>query len=292
MKNNLQTLSRDYERIACAIDYLENHSVAQPELDEVARQVGLSASHFQRLFSRWAGISPKRFLQYVTLNHTKQVLRDCDENLLSTTYGAGLSSISRLHDLYVQCESMTPAEYRAMGEGLTIHYGFHPTPFGECLIGTTTRGLCGLLFVHESPDETMEAMARNWEKATFIEDNRRTQTLCDHVFSSVGSLDKPLYLLIKGTPFQIKVWEALLNIPRGAMTSYQNVAESIDHPKSYRAVANAVANNPLHYLIPCHRVIQSSGTLGGYRAGPLRKKIILGWEAAQTWNGADVEHRA
>lgn len=292
MKNNLQTLSKDYERIACAIGYLESNSEEQPELNEVARQVGLSASHFQRLFSRWAGISPKRFLQYLTLNHTKQVLRDCDENLLDTTYGAGLSSISRLHDLYVQCESMTPAEYRAMGEGLTIHYGFHPTPFGECLIGTTSRGLCGFLFVHQSRDETMQAMVHNWERAAFSEDKHRTQPLCDLIFASVGSLDKPLYLLVKGTPFQIKVWEALLRIPRGAITSYQNVAASIEHPRSYRAVANAVANNPLHYVIPCHRVIQNSGTLGGYRAGPLRKKIILGWEAAQTLNGAGVEHRA
>lgn len=280
MKTNLQSLAKDYERIAGAIRYLEDQNEEQPDLGDVADHIGLSPSHFQRLFSRWAGISPKRFLQYLTLRHTKQILRDSGQSLLDTTHIAGLSSVSRLHDLYIHCEAVTPAEYRSLGDGLTIYYGMHPTPFGPCVIGVTTRGLCSLLFVHESEERTIAAMQRNWPNATFKPDPGRTKDVNEGIFS-MHHVDQPLYTLIKGTPFQIKVWEALLRIPMGQVTSYQKVAQAIDHPNSSRAVANAVANNPLHFLIPCHRVIQSSGVLGGYRAGPLRKKLLLGWEAAK-----------
>lgn len=281
MKTNLNTLAKDYERIAQAIHYLETHNEEQPELSDVADYIGLSTSHFQRLFSRWAGISPKRFQQYLTLQHTKQILRDSKQSLLDTTHTAGLSSVSRLHDLYIQCEAVTPAEYRALGGALTIHYGIHPSPFGPCLIGSTDRGLCSLLFIHESEEKAITDMQRNWPKATFELNPERTKDLCERVFS-MRRVDRPLYTVIKGTPFQLKVWEALLRIPMGQLTSYQQVARAISRPRASRAVANAVASNPLHYLIPCHRVIQSSGVLGGYRAGPLRKKLLLGWEAAKT----------
>lgn len=281
MKTNLDALAKDYERIAAAIRYLDTYNEQQPALEEVADHIGLSSSHFQRLFSRWAGISPKRFLQYLTLKHTRQILRDSGHSLLDTTHIAGLSSVSRLHDLYVQCEAMTPAEYRALGGGLTIHYGIHPTPFGPCLIGVTDRGLCNLLFIYESEQSTIAAMQRSWPKAAFAFDPERTRAMSKRIFS-MAEINQPLYTLIKGTPFQLKVWEALLHIPIGQVTSYQQVAKAIHHPKATRAVANAVANNPLHFLIPCHRVIQSSGVLGGYRAGVLRKKLLLGWEAAKT----------
>ena len=281
MSTNLKSLAKDYERIAQAIHYLETRGEEQPELIEVAEHVGLSASHFQRLFSRWAGISPKRFLQYLTLQHTKQILRDSAQSLLDTTHAAGLSSVSRLHDLYIHCEAVTPAEYRAMGSGLNIQYGIHPTPFGPCLLAATDRGLCSLLFIHAGEDKAIAAMQRNWPKATFELEPARTKEISERIFST-RRMDQPLYAVIKGTPFQLKVWEALLSIPMGKLISYQQVARTIHHPRATRAVANAVASNPLHFLIPCHRVIQSSGVLGGYRAGPLRKKLLLGWEAAKT----------
>jgi len=281
MKNNLHCQARDYNRIAHAIHYLEDHVEDQPELDDLAAHVGLSTSHLQRVFSRWAGISPKRFLQFLTLRHSRQILRESGQNLLDTTHSSGLSSVSRLHDLYLRCEAMTPAEYRASGRGITIDYGVHPTPFGQCVIGLTDRGLCGFLFVKDNAEQTLHALQRNWKNAKFRNDDQRTKAVCREIFSASGTPGQPLCALIKGTSFQIKVWEALLNIPMGEIVSYQFVAENIDQPKSTRAVANAIASNPLHYLIPCHRVIQSNGMPGGYRAGPLRKKILLGWEAAQ-----------
>lgn len=281
MNKNLHTLAKDYERIACAIQYLDNHFDDQPALADVAGHVGLSASHFQRMFSRWAGISPKRFLQYLTLQRTRRMLRDSDQSLLDTTYTAGMSSVSRLHDLYLHCEAMTPAEYRALGQGLVIHYGVHPTPFGRCLIGVTDRGVCAVQFVHEGDARAVSDLIDAWPRARVEPDLERTGPACRRIFDPVRRLDQPLYTLIKGTPFQIKVWEALLDIPMGQVTSYQTVAQRIHHPSASRAVANAVASNPLHFVIPCHRVIQASGMTGGYKGGPVRKKAIIGWEAAR-----------
>ena len=282
MKTNLNSLARDYDRVESAIHYLEAHVEDQPELEDVADHVGLSTTHFQRVFSRWAGISPKRFLQYLTLRYTREALRQSEQSLLETTFSSGLSSVSRLHDLYVHCEAMTPAEYRTAGRGLEVHYGVQPTPFGRCVIGLTERGLCGLQFVQADDErQAVDALKKNWSFATFNEDDKRTRAVCDQIFSYANSSDQPLYTLIKGTPFQLKVWEALLSIPGGRVASYNTVADSIGQPGAARAVANAIASNPLHYLIPCHRVIRNTGALGGYRGGMVRKRILLGWEAAQ-----------
>lgn len=282
MNKRLLDLSNDYARVAAAIKYLEAHYEDQPELEQVAAHVSLSPSHFQRLFSRWAGISPKRFLQYLTLKHTRKMLRESDLSMLDTTHSAGLSSVSRLHDLYLQCEAVTPAQYREAGLGMTVCYSIQPSPFGACVIGAVDRGLCHLRFVGESEEKSIEEMKRNWPHATFELDVGQTQKLCARIFDPVRRLDEPLYAVVKGTPFQMKVWEALLKIPMGEVVSYQTIACDIARPKASRAVANAIANNPLHYLIPCHRVIRSSGDLGGYRGGLLRKKAMLGWEAAKT----------
>jgi AraC family transcriptional regulator of adaptative response/methylated-DNA-[protein]-cysteine methyltransferase len=282
MKTNLNSLARDYDRVESAIHYLEAHVEDQPELEDVADHVGLSTTHFQRVFSRWAGISPKRFLQYLTLRYTKEALRQSEQSLLETTFSSGLSSVSRLHDLYVHCEAMTPAEYRTAGRGLEVNYGVQPTPFGRCVIGLTERGLCGLQFVQADDErQAVDVLKKNWPFATFNEDDKRTRAVCNQIFSSSSSFDQPLYTLIKGTPFQLKVWEALLSIPGGRVASYNAVADSIGQPGAARAVANAIASNPLHYLIPCHRVIRNTGALGGYRGGMVRKRILLGWEAAQ-----------
>lgn len=288
MTTNLNTLARDYERVACAIRYLERNAEDQPELEHIAAHVGLSSAHFQRLFSRWAGISPKRFLQYLTLRHTRQILRESNQSLLDTTHQAGLSSVSRLHDLYLHCEAMTPAEYRTLGAGLTVSYGVHPTPFGHCLIGLTERGLCNLQFIDDGEEQALGMISRNWPNATLRSDVKRTRELSERLFCPLRHPEKPLYAMVRGTPFQLKVWEALLQIPLGQIVSYQAVARSIQRPQSARAVANAIANNPLHFLIPCHRVIQSSGNPGGYRAGSVRKKALLGWEAAKRERDADL----
>jgi AraC family transcriptional regulator of adaptative response/methylated-DNA-[protein]-cysteine methyltransferase len=281
MNTSLNTLARDYDRVESAIRYLEAHLEEQPELYEVAEHVGLSTTHFQRVFSRWAGISPKRFLQFLTLKYTRTLLRQSERTLLDATLSSGLSSVSRLHDLYVQCEAMTPAEYRTEGKDLTITYGVQPTPFGRCVIGLTDRGLCGLLFVCGSEQRTIDALLKNWRRASFARDDHHTRSYTDQIFSFSGASRQPLYTLIKGTPFQLKVWEALIGIPSGRVMSYSDVARGIGRPGASRAVANAVASNPLHYLIPCHRVIRSSGTPGGYRAGEVRKRILLAWEAAR-----------
>jgi len=288
MNRQLSALSRDYERIAAAIRFIDENSLSQPELQSVADHIGLSSTHFQRLFSRWAGISPKRFLQYVTLAHTRQLLTESNGSTLDTSLAAGLSSVSRLHDLYIQCEAMSPAEYRAGGAGLTIYTGIHPTPFGDCLVALTERGLCGLLFVYRSAELELNALRQRWPGARFDRDHERTGEVCAQIFRPLQRQDQPLFMLVKGTPFQLKVWEALLHIPMGEVTTYQSVAQDIEHASATRAVANAVANNPLHFLIPCHRVIRASGALGGYRAGTTRKRALLAWETIKHRDHANV----
>lgn len=280
--NDFQKQSRDYQRIEQAIHMLQESSVQQPDLKKLAKSLQLSEFHFQRLFSRWAGVSPKRFLQFLTLDHAKASLAK-SESLLDVTFESGLSSVSRLHDLFLQCEAVTPGEYKHRGQGLTISYGYHPSPFGECLVGATPRGICWFRFIQQGNRRLgLEDLSHRWEDATLKEDSSHTSSFLDRMFSPIKDFRKPLYLSVKGTNFQIKVWEALVRIPQGSVTSYQQVARHIGMPKASRAVANAIAQNPIQYLIPCHRVIQTMGAFGGYQAGPERKKALLAWEAAQS----------
>lgn len=279
--SNYRQLSEDYLRIEQAILYLENHYTEQPSLEKIAASIGLSEFHFQRLFTRWAGISPKRFLQYLTKEGAKELL-DKSGNLLETAHQTGLSSLGRLHDLFVHTEAVTPGEYKSRGAGLTIRYGLHPSPFGKCLIGTTERGICHLSFVQTSEEQAVDNLAADWKQARLIEDHKTTAPLLAPIFDLALREKSPIRLHLRGTNFQIKVWEALLSIPTGAATTYEQIAAQIGRPGAARAVGSAVARNPVAVLIPCHRVIQKTGGFGNYRYGPLRKKALLGWEAAQT----------
>jgi AraC family transcriptional regulator of adaptative response/methylated-DNA-[protein]-cysteine methyltransferase len=271
----------DYERIERAIRYLEQNYQYQPSLKELAQSTNLSEFHFQRLFRRWAGISPKRFLQYLTAGHAVRMLRESSTNL-DAAYDAGLSGGGRLHDLLVNFHAVTPGELKRAGAGLTIHYGFHPSPFGECLIGMTTRGVChlGFLSAGENHDALAELTAE-WPRARLEEAPRVTAPLARRLFTRINGNSPSIDLHVRGTNFQIKVWEALLRIPLGTVMSYEDIAGRIHAPRAVRAVANAVARNPVAWLIPCHRVIRKSGMLGGYRWGETRKKVLLAWEAAR-----------
>jgi AraC family transcriptional regulator of adaptative response/methylated-DNA-[protein]-cysteine methyltransferase len=270
--NDLTQLSTDYARIEQAIRFIEDNAYRQPDLNEVAARIGLSEYHFQRLFTRWAGISPKRFLQFLTRENAKTLLARSG-NLLDATYAAGLSSPGRLHDLFVQTEAVTPGEYKTKGAGVEISYGFHPSPFGECLLAITGRGICFLAFVDTDRDSALEQLKQTWANAAFSEDPARTAPFIEKIFNPSSSAPIPLHL--RGTNFQIKVWEALLRLPPGQVTTYQTLADQVGSSRAARAVGNAVARNPLAYLIPCHRVLQKTGEFGNYRYGSARKKAIL-----------------
>jgi AraC family transcriptional regulator of adaptative response/methylated-DNA-[protein]-cysteine methyltransferase len=281
---DLTQLSADYRRVEQAIRFLEDNAHRQPDLNEVAAHVGLSEYHFQRLFSRWAGISPKRFLQFLTKENAKALLSR--NSVLSAAYETGLSGPGRLHDLLVQCEAVTPGEFRTKGAGVDIVYGFHPTPFGECLLALTGRGICFLAFVDGKRQSALEQLRIDWANASLQEDPSRTRPVVEQIFAPrPGSSSTPqepgsITLHLRGTNFQIKVWEALLRLPPGAATSHEALAEQIGSHKAAWAVGNAVARNPVAYLIPCHRVLQKAGGFGNYRYGTVRKQAILGWEMA------------
>ncbi len=272
-------LSQHYQMIEQAIQYIEANLQHQPELDEIASAVGLSEYHFQRLFTRWAGISPKRFIQFLTKEYAKELLSR-SENLLDTTHQVGLSSLGRLHDLFVNTEAVTPGEYKSHGTGLTIRYGLHPTPFGQCLIASTERGICHLSFVETGEGSAIDNLVASWKQAKMIEDYNITAPLIDQIFDekSRKSSASPLKLHLRGTNFQIKVWEALLNIPTGSVTTYEHIAAQIGNPRAVRAVGTAVGHNPVAVLIPCHRVIRKAGEFGNYRYGSARKKALLAKE--------------
>ncbi len=276
---DFKELSEDYLRIEQAILYLEKHYKDQPGLEEIAANIGLSEFHLQRTFTQWAGISPKRFLQFLTKENAKKLL-DQSENLLDTTLQVGLSSLGRLHDLFVTAEAMTPGEYKSRGAGLTIRYGIHPTPFGKGLIGATDRGICHLSFVQADEGDAIDALVADWKEAKMIEDNRVTAPLVAPIFLLNMRGQTPLHLHLRGTNFQLKVWEALLNVPTGAVTTYQRLAAQIGQPTASRAVGAAVGHNSIAVLIPCHRVIRSVGEFGSYRYGAPRKMALLGWEQA------------
>jgi AraC family transcriptional regulator of adaptative response/methylated-DNA-[protein]-cysteine methyltransferase len=273
---------RDYERIEKAIEFIEKNVHAQPELKAIARRVGLSEYYFQRLFSRWVGISPKRFLQFLTKEYAKKLLAD-SRDLLETAYSAGLSGPGRLHDLFVACEAVTPGEFKRRGIGLRITYGLHPSPFGRCLLAATERGVCGLYFIRDpGTDRAWQELSRSWPEARLEENARATRPLLERIFDpSRWHRSRPLPVLLRGTNFQIKVWEALMRIPTGAAVSYEDVAAFIGRPRAARAVGGAVGQNPVSFVVPCHRVIRKTADFGYYGGGPARKKAILGWEAAR-----------
>lgn len=274
-------LHLDYVRIEKAIRYLDENFHRQPSLAEVAQAVGLSEYHFQRLFRRWAGISPKRFLQFLTAEHAKQLLRD-SRSTLDVAFSVGLSGPGRLHDLLVSTEAMTPGEVKQAGAGLLVRYGIHPGPFGESLLALTDRGICALAFLPGGEKESaVEELRRRWPAAELREDATATLPVLQRVFDGSRELPAPLGLHLRGTNFQIRVWEALLRIPSGAVATYEDVARMIGSPGAARAVGSAVAANPVAYLIPCHRVIRGTGAFGEYRWGSARKRAILGWEAAR-----------
>ncbi len=277
----LEQLCDDYQRVEKAIAYLEANVDRQPSLGEIAHSVHLSAFHFQRLFSRWTGISPKRFLQFLTVEYAKKLLNDAP-TVMDAAFDAGLSGAGRLHDLMVVCEALTPGDVRRRGEGITIAYGFHPSPFGQCLIAATGRGVCALRFLWNVAPEAMVSDFRSrWPLARVIEDPRRIGALAKQIFGfSFHEASAPLHLYVRGTNFQIQVWQALLRIPLGAAVTYEDIARHIGMPRAARAVGNAVGSNPIPFLIPCHRVIRKTGVFGNYGEGPLRKKAMLGWEAA------------
>ncbi len=276
-----EQLTTDYARIEKAIRFLDRERAAAPSLAAVAEHVGLSEAHFQRLFTRWAGISPKRFLQHRTAEVVKRLLRE-RRALLDVTYEAGLSGLGRLHDLVVNAEAVTPGEYQRAGEGLTLRYGFHPTPFGECLIAVTPRGVCHLAFTAPiSRSAALERLRSEWGAATLVADQAGTRDAAARAFPPPGSAAMPgLALHVKGTNFQLKVWRALLEVPPGTVTTYGALAAAIGEPKASRAVGTAVGSNPVSYLIPCHRVIRSTGELGGYAWGPDRKRVMLALETS------------
>lgn len=283
MASDYSQAALDYQRIEKAIDFLEGNFERQPSLAEIARSAHLSEYHFQRLFRRWVGISPKRFLQFLTKEYAKDLLQR-SRNLLDVTYETGLSSPGRLHDLFVSCEAVTPGEFKKKGEGVRLGYGFHPTPFGECLLAMTDRGICWLTFVKSAGREAeREALRRKWPNAELAEDVPATKRVVQEIFglTTNGRSTARFRLHLQGTNFQLKVWEALLRIPAGSAVAYEEIAEHIGKPKAVRAVANAVANNPVAFLIPCHRVIRKLGEFGGYRGGAARKKAILAWEGVQ-----------
>ncbi len=284
MSEKFHQLSLDYQRIEQAIIFLEKNFHHQPTLKEIADSVYVSEYHFQRLFSSWVGISPKRFLQYLTKEYAKRLLKE-SRNVLDVSFETGLSSPGRLHDLFVNCEAVTPGEFKDQGEGLRIEYGIHPTPFGVILLATTARGICWLSFVKkDGPEQEIQNLQKSWPKGEFCENASETKKLANRVFAiSYNGSTKPqsFNLFWKGTNFQLKVWEALLKIPAGQVVSYEDVATYIGKPKAVRAVANAVGSNPIPFIIPCHRVIRKVGEFGGYAGGTARKKALLGWEAAR-----------
>ncbi len=268
-------MDSDFERAKRAIIFIAENADRQPTLTDVAAHVGLSPHHFQRLFARWAGVSPKRFLQHLTAARAKVLLRE-SRTVLDTAFAVGLSSTSRLHDLLVTTEAVTPGEFASFGDGVRLRYGIHETPFGGCLIAATDRGVCALRFVDEgTADVALDELHREWINASLIRESTLTADLAARIFERQVVPGDPLHVLLRGTNFQLRVWEGLLRVPEGCLVSYGDLARRIGVPRASRAVASAVGANPVAYLIPCHRVLRSSGALGGYRWGIDRKLVML-----------------
>lgn len=274
----------DYDRIRGAIEYLNENWREQPDLDDIADHVGLTGPHFQRLFKHWAGLSPKEFLQALTMDHARKLLRE-SSSILETSMELGLSGPSRLHDLFLDHEAMTPGEYKLGGEGKIINFGYHESPFGLALLMTTDRGLCGLAFTDNElgKESILNDMKRRWPSAHYLLDPSRTAPFAEQVFDMKSRTpDQPLRVVLIGTEFERKVWETLLKIPLGHAVSYSDIARHINSPRASRAVGSAVGRNPISFVVPCHRVLRKDGNLGGYHWGVTRKRAIIGWEKGQT----------
>jgi len=269
----------NYKRIAEAIEYIQQNFKEQADFEEIAKKMNLSLAHFQQLFSDWAGVSPKEFLQNISVQHAKQILDNSQLQLTETTFKSGLSDTERLHDLFVKIEVMTPEEYKNNGEKLSINYSFSESLFGGVLVASTHKGICYLCFADDEQLAFSE-LEKRFPKAGFIQQTDGIQQNALQVFTAERSKINTVKLHLKGTDFQLKVWEALLKIPMGNLTTYGTIAALIQKPKAARAVGTAIGSNPVAFLIPCHRVIQSSGVIGGYMWGTARKTALIGWEAA------------
>ncbi|MDR0223727.1 methylated-DNA--[protein]-cysteine S-methyltransferase [Myroides sp. TSA_177.3] len=281
----------NYTRIAEAIEYIHTNFKRQPRLDEVANALHLSPAHFQRLFTEWAGTSPKKFLQFTSLEYAKWLLKDQQVTLFDATFETGLSSTSRLHDLFITLEGMTPAEYQHGGQQLTINYSFASSFFGPILIASTAKGICHLVFVTAEAVALQELKAK-FPQATFQAQTDQLQLQALKIFQQSKPDLNQIKLHLKGTEFQLKVWQSLLAVPMGELTTYGAIAQAIDNPKASRAVGTAIGNNPIAFLIPCHRVIQSSGVFGNYMWGATRKTAIIGWEGAQVYGNNESKNTA
>ncbi len=273
-------MDTDYQRIEQAIRYLSEQVESQPGLEDVSATVGVSPFHLQRLFRRYAGVTPKQFLQHLTLERAKDAL-DASRSVLDASLEAGLSSPARLHDHFVTLEAVTPGEYKAGGAGLDIRYGTAATPFGRIFAAQTARGICALSFIEAESGEVLEALRNQWPHARLVRDDASAAQVAARIFEPRDE-QTPLRLVTVGTNFQVRVWRALLEIPFGSLRTYRQVANAIGAPQSSRAVGNALASNPIAYLIPCHRVILSTGAIGQYRWQPYRKRALLAWEQSRS----------
>jgi AraC family transcriptional regulator of adaptative response/methylated-DNA-[protein]-cysteine methyltransferase len=280
--NTPSTAAMDYDIVRRAIAHIRGHWRAQPDVEEIAEAAGVSTTDLHHLFRRWAGLTPKAFLQALTLDHARQLLRD-SASVLDASYEVGLSGPGRLHDLFVTHEAMSPGEWKSGGEGLTITYGFHPSPFGTALVMGTDRGLAGLAFADPGDEKAAFVdMSGRWPKARYIEDREATAPLARRIFDpKLWRPERPLRVVLIGTDFEVRVWEALLKVPFGRLTTYSDLAAKVASPRAARAVGAAVGKNPVCFVVPCHRVIGKSGELTGYHWGLTRKRAILGWEAGR-----------
>ncbi len=287
MKDNS---SINYSRIEEAIDFIKSNFKSQPDLDEVASKVHLSPFHFQRMFIDWAGVSPKKFVQYLSVEYAKSILRDAKQNnLFHAAIETGLSGTGRLHDLFINIEGMTPGEFKNGGQQLTINYSFAETPFGKILVAATTKGICYMAFADEN-EPAFQALQQKFPNAVYNQVVDRMQQNALFIFTQDWTKLQQIKLHLKGTDFQLKVWETLLKIPMGTLSTYGNIAAAIDKPTASRAVGTAIGDNPVAFLIPCHRVIRSSGISGEYHWGSNRKTALIGWEAAKTNKLTDAEY--
>jgi AraC family transcriptional regulator of adaptative response/methylated-DNA-[protein]-cysteine methyltransferase len=279
----LKRAATDYEIVRRAIAHIRGNWRAQPEIETVAEAAGVTPTELHHLFRRWCGLTPKAFLQALTLNHARELLRS-SASVLDTAYEVGLSGPGRLHDLFVTHEAMSPGEWKAGGEGLTLTYGFHPSPFGTALVMTTVRGLAGLALADAGRDKAALAdMRSRWPKARYVEDAATTAPTARRIFdASLWRKEQPLRIVLIGTDFEIRVWEKLLTIPMGRLTTYSDLAATAGAPKAARAVGAAVGKNPICFVVPCHRVVGKSGDITGYHWGLTRKRAILGWEAGMS----------
>lgn len=270
----------NFNRIESAIDYIKTNFKEQPSLDEVAEAVHLSSFHFQRLFTDWAGVSPKKFIQFISIEYAKGLLKDKQLTLLDTAYKTGLSGTSRLHDLFINIEGMTPGEYKNGGENLSINYSFAKSPFGNIVVASTSKGICHISF-EEGEKQALLSVRSRFPNARYEQVVDKNQQDALFIFQDDWSKLNQIKLHLNGTNFQLKVWEALLKVPLGCLSTYGSIAQEIDSPKSSRAVGTAIGKNPIAFLIPCHRLIQSTGNIGGYMWGSTRKSAMIGWEASR-----------